>query len=414
MPTDQFLVVGIGASAGGIRACESFFAHVAPDSGAAYVVILHLSPDHDSQLAEVLQRSAPIPVMQVTERVRVAPDHVYVIAPNQSLSMDDGFLTVSPVLRVEDRRAPVDTFFRTLGAARGSRAVCVVLSGTGADGSMGLKRVKEHGGICLVQRPDEAQFADMPNNAIASGLVDAVVSTTEMGSRILAYSTTLDRIQLPPDAPVAGGDDDAPLREIFAQLRVRTGHDFSNYKRGTVFRRLERRMGIHQVQGLAEYAALLRDHPGETQALLKDLLISVTNFFRDCDAWEALERAVIPAILQGKADSDAGVRVWVAGCATGEEAYSVAMLLSEHLETTAPRRPFQVFASDLDERAIAVAREGVYTLNDAADVSPARLRRFFAQEGDRYRIRKDLREHVLFARHNVLKDPPFSHIDLVC
>lgn len=414
MPATEFLVVGIGASAGGIHACESFFKHVASDSGAAYVVILHLSPDHESRLAEVLQRSASIPVMQVTERIRVAPDHVYVISPNQSLSMEDGFLTVLPIVRVEDRRAPVDTFFRTLAAARRSRAVCIVLSGTGADGSMGLKRVKEHGGICLVQHPGEAEFADMPNNAIASGLVDAVISATEMPARILAYRTTVERIHLPVDATVPGGDDDTPLREIFAQLRVRTGHDFSNYKRGTVLRRLERRMGVHQVQTLTEYAAIVRDHPGETDALLKDLLISVTNFFRDCDAWEALERDVIPAIVQTKAGGDAPLRVWVAGCATGEEAYSVAMLLDEQVEGMARRIPFQVFASDLDERAISIAREGVYTLNDAADVSPARLRRFFAQEGDRYAIRKDLREKVLFARHNLLKDPPFSHVDLVC
>lgn len=414
MASDDFLVVGIGASAGGIHACEAFFKHVAANSGAAYVVILHLSPDHESRLADVLQRSATIPVMQVTERTRVAPNHVYVIPPNQSLSMDDGFLTVSPILRVEDRRAPIDTFFRTLGAARRSRAVCVVLSGTGADGSMGLKRVKEHGGICLVQRPTEAEFADMPNHAVATGLIDAVISATEMPARIVAYRTTVDGIHLPADATVLGGDDDAPLREIFAQLRVRTGHDFSNYKRGTVLRRLERRMGVHQVPTLAEYAAIVRDHPGETDALLKDLLISVTNFFRDCDAWEALERDVLPAILQDTTGAEQAVRVWVAGCATGEEAYSVAMLLEEQVEKTSPRLPFQVFASDLDERAVTIAREGVYTLNDAADVSPARLRRFFTQEGDRYRVRKDLREHVLFARHNVLKDPPFSHLDLVC
>lgn len=414
MPTDDFLVVGIGASAGGIHACESFFTHVAPDSGAAYVVILHLSPDHESQLAEVLQRSTAIPVMQVTERVRVAPNHVYVIPPNQSLSMDDGFLTLSPIMRVEDRRAPVDTFFRALGEARRSRAVCIVLSGTGADGSMGLKRLKEHGGICLVQHPAEAEFADMPSNAIATGLVDAVISATEMPARILAYRTTVDRIHLPTDAAVPGGDDDAPLREIFAQLRVRTGHDFSNYKRGTVLRRLERRMGVHQVQTLAEYAAIVRDHPGETDALLKDLLISVTNFFRDCEAWEALERDVVPSLVQGKTGTEDTVRVWVAGCATGEEAYSVAMLLDEQVEKMAQPLAFQVFASDLDDRAVGIAREGAYTLNDAADVSPPRLRRFFSQEGERYRVRKDLREHVLFARHNVLKDPPFSHVDLVC
>jgi two-component system CheB/CheR fusion protein len=410
--TDDFLVVGLGASAGGIVACESFFKHVPPDSGAAYVVILHLSPDHDSRLAEVLQRSAAIPVMQVTERVRVAPNHVYVIPPNRSLSMDDGHLSLAPAATVEDRRAPVDTFFRTLGGTRHSRAVCIVLSGTGADGSMGLKRLKEHGGICLAQDPAEAEFADMPRNAIATGLVDAILSAADMPSRIMAYRNTVDHIHLP--GAVSGADDDAPLREIFAQLRVRTGHDFSNYKRGTVLRRIERRMGVHQVQTLPEYAAIVREEPGEADALLKDLLISVTNFFRDREAWASLEQKVLPAIFTARAEDGQAVRVWVAGCATGEEAYSVAMLLQEQAERTAPRLPFQVFASDLDERAIGAAREGVYTLNDAADVSPERLRQFFVDEGNVYRVRKELRENVLFARHNVLKDPPFSHLDLVC
>ena len=414
MENDDFLVVGIGASAGGVDACESFFRHVAHDSGAAYVVIVHLSPTHESHLAEVLQRSACIPVRQVTERVKVIPNHVYVIPPNQSLSMDDGYLALSPLLNVEDRRAPVDTFFRTLGTSRRSRSVCIVLSGTGADGSMGLKSVKESGGVCFVQRPDEAQFGDMPNNAIATGLVDAVLSTAEMPERIDAYQTTVEGIYLPLDAPVPGGDDDASLREIFAQLRVRTGHDFSNYKRGTVLRRLERRMGVHRVRTLADYAVVARDHAGELDALVKDLLISVTNFFRDRSAWETLNRVVVPAIAKGKAETGEPLRVWVAGCATGEEAYSVAMLIDEHTERTGQRLAVQVFATDLDDRAIAAARQGAYTLNDAADVPEERLRRFFVKEGGVYTVRADLREKVLFARHNILKDPPFSHVDLAC
>lgn len=414
MPTGEFLIVGIGASAGGIRACEAFFKEVPADSSAAYVVILHLSPDHESDLAEVLQRVSAIPVTQVTTRTRVEPNHVYVISPNQNLSLDDGFLNPSPMVDADDRRAPVDMFFRALGSARGSGSACVVLSGTGADGSMGLKRLKESGGICLVQAPTEAQFADMPTNAIATGLVDAVLPVRDMPAWIIAYRSTVDRIPLPAETTAPGGDDDASLREIFAQLRVRTGHDFSNYKRGTVLRRLERRMGVHEVESLAAYAAIVRDRPEETEALLKDLLISVTSFFRDPDVWQAVEREVVPAIFHSERGSDETVRVWVAGCATGEEAYSVAMLLQEHVERASPHVAFQVFATDLDEQAVAVARAGVYTLNDAADLSEERLRRFFTKDGERYRVRKDLREKVLFARHNVLKDPPFSRLDFVC
>ena len=408
----DFLVVGLGGSAGAIAAFKEFFRHVPPRSGMAYVVILHLSPEYESQLAEVLQQATGMPVEQVTGPVRVEPDRVYVIPPNKSLAMRDGMLTLSDVTGFEERRAPVDIFFRTLAESHGARAVSVILSGTGANGSMGMKRVKENGGLVLAQEPSEAEFSEMPRNSIATGLVDQVLPVAAMPAKIIAYREQLDAPGLSSEADERAGGDERALVEIFTTLRLRTGHDFSGYKLGTVLRRVARRMSVHELPDMPAYARLMREHGEEGQALLKDLLISVTNFFRDPEAFRALEEKVIPRLFEGKEEGEQ-VRVWVAGCATGEEAYSVAMLLAEH----AARMPFppaiQVFASDLDEQAVAHARAGYYTLNDVADVSPERLRQFFTGDGEGYRVRRDLRERVLFARHNITKDPPFSHLDLV-
>jgi two-component system CheB/CheR fusion protein len=405
-------VVGIGASAGGIQATRRFFEAVPPDTGLAFVVILHLSPDHDSQLAQVLQLSANLPVTQVLDPVEVQPNHVYVISPNRSLSVRDGHLTVAEITRVEERRAPVDIFFRTLADSHGSHAACVVLSGTGANGSMGLKRVKEQGGLCVVQDPDEAEYDDMPRHSIATGLVDHILPVREMPARILAYRDSLTAVRVPEDTLDADSSDTQALRDVFSLLRSRTGHDFSNYKRATVSRRIARRMVVHGLTALSAYAQLVREQPDEAPALLKDLLISVTNFFRDREAFETLERDVIPRLFEGKGEEDR-IRVWVPGCATGEEAYSIAMLLAEHAASGPGHPGIIIFATDIDASAVAVAREGLYTLNDAADVSPERLRRFFSREGDAYQVRKELREMVLFAQQNILKDPPFSHLDLV-
>jgi two-component system CheB/CheR fusion protein len=409
---EDFLIVGLGASAGGIHALKEFFAQVPAESGMAYVVILHLSPDHDSKLAEVLQLTAAIPVTQVQDRVRVVPDHVYVISPNRSLKMEDGHLALSKISRIEERRAPVDIFFRTLAESHHSRAVSVVLSGTGADGSMGMKRVKEYGGICIAQEPLEAEHSDMPRNAIATGLVDYVLPVSSIPSKITAYKEHLGSIRIPVEAHERPEADDLALREIFTQLRVRTGHDFSNYKRSTVLRRIERRISVQQLPDVSAYARYFREQPDETRALLKDLLISVTNFFRDPKPFVSLEQKIIPRLFENKGATDK-VRVWVAGCATGEEAYSMAMLLSEYVAESHSMPGIQVFATDIDEWAINKAREGFYTLNDAADVSPERLRRFFIQETAGYRVRQELREMVLFAAHSVIKDPPFSHLDLI-
>jgi two-component system CheB/CheR fusion protein len=411
---DKFLVVGIGASAGGVGALKTFFENVKPDSGNAYVVILHLSPDYDSQLAKVLQNVSPIPVEQVKDkRTNVKPDHVYVIPPNRGLEITDGHLETVPMPDHTERRAPVDLFFRTLAESRGARAVSVVLTGTGPNGSMGIKRVKEMGGIVVVQDPDEAEYKDMPRNSIATGLVDYVLPVAEIPNKIAEYKERLVGTQA-----LAGNEEsridesENALAELFVLMRTRTGHDFSSYKRATVLRRIERRMNVHGKKTLAEYLKFLKGDRAEAQALLKDLLISVTNFFRDKPAFEALERDVLPKMFAKRTAKDA-VRIWVAGCATGEEAYSFAILCAEQTDDRVDVPAIQIFATDIDEAAIAHARSALYTESDVADVSPERLQHFFQKEGSNYRVRREIRETVLFAVHNVTKDPPFSKLDLV-
>lgn len=395
---DNLVVVGIGASAGGIKAIKEFLAHVPADSGMAFVVVLHLSPEHESHLAEILSASSVVPVTQVTESIAVAPNHVYVIPPDRTLSMVDGHLALSARTRVEERRAPIDFFFRTLGKTRQSRAVGVVLSGTGADGSMGLKGIKEDGGICFAQDPDDADYGDMPRNSIATGIIDHVLPARKIPAKILAYLQHLGKARVPGESPADVAVDEQALRDIFIQIRVRTSHDFSNYKRPTMLRRITRRMAVNEVTELSAYAEIVRKRPAELQALLKDLLISVTHFFRDAQAFDVLEARIVPQLFHGKTDDDQ-VRVWVAGCATGEEAYSLGMLLMEHAAGLTAPPAVQIFATDLDPASIAIARQGLYTINDAADVSPERLRRFFTKEGDAYRVRQDLRESILFSHH---------------
>src|SRR5262245_26602837 len=410
-PGQKLLVVGLGASAGGIEALRSFFSHVPAERGAAYVVILHLSPDHDSKLAEVLQTTASISVTQVTHPVRVEAEHVYVVPPNRRLEIVDGLLTLSAMTQREHRRSPVDVFFWALADANGSRSVGIVLSGTGPNGSACLKRVKEYGGLTIAQAPEEAGHAEMPSNAIATGQVDLVLRVAEMPARIIDYQKRLQLVETSP-ALIDPAEEPDALREILSLLRVRTGHDFANYKAGTLLRRLQRRLHVVGMSNLTSYARMIREQPQEAVMLMKDLLISVTHFFRDPEAFVILEQRVMPRLFDNK-NPDDQVRVWVPGCATGEEAYSIGMLLSEYSGGMIEPPHIQVFATDLDEDPIATAREGFYTDADVVDVPEKRLERFFHHEGTGYRIRRELREMILFAHHNVIKDPPFSHLDLI-
>jgi two-component system, chemotaxis family, CheB/CheR fusion protein len=410
----EFLTVGIGASAGGIKALKEFFAAMPADSGMAFAVILHLAPEHESLLPAVLQTNTAMPVRQVTETVKVEPNHVYVIPPNQQLALVEGEIRLVEPEPLSHKRAPIDLFFRTLAATHGRNSVCVILSGTGSDGTLGLKHVKEAGGLVLVQEPTEAEFDGMPNSAIATKLADWVLPVREMPAKISAFKQSLEKTKLPTDeealpAPELGAD---ALPAVLVLLKARTKHDFSNYKQPTLLRRIARRLQVHGCENISEYLELLRAQPDEAQTLLKNLLISVTNFFRDKEAFAALEREVVPQLFAGKTALDQ-VRVWCVGCATGEEAYSIAILLSEYAAQLADPPKIQVFASDIDTDAIAVAREGRYDESIALDVTPERLRCFFTHEGATYRVQKELRELVLFAPHNILHDPPFSQQDLV-
>ncbi|MBW8683092.1 PAS domain S-box protein [Chitinophaga rhizophila] len=409
---NNFLVAGIGAAEGGIEALEAFFQVTPVNAGIAYIVLLHSSPGHNSPLAAVLQRLTAMPVMQVTHRTAIRPDVVYVIPSDKNVEITDGYLTVTDNADIATQRAPVDVFLRSLANAYDGRSVCILLSGLGANGSMGLKRVKERGGAVFVQHPGEANFNEMPRHAIATGMVDEILYAREIPAKIINYRKASSILHIDDNADEQVHLDEQVLRSILTELRLHTGYDFTEYKEQTLLRRIGRRLPLHGLPDLPAYATFLRQHPDESNALLKDLLISVTNFFRDKRIFEELKTIILPKILDGKAHGD-GIRIWIAGCATGEEAYSIAMLCAD-LTADIPNPPkIQLFATDIDERAILAAREGFYTINDAADIPPDLLGRHFISEKDGYRVRSELREMILFASHNFLKDPPFSHIDLI-
>jgi len=407
----DFPIVGVGASAGGLKALQQFFQHMPDDSGMAFVVILHLSPTYESNAASLLQHFTAMPVVQVTEAVPVAPNRIYVIPPTKHLTMADGMVRLQEPGGSRERRAPIDLFFRTLADTHGRSAGGVVLSGSGADGANGLKRIKEHGGVALAQDPVEAEYPDMPRNAIATGLIDYVLPVAALPNALVEYWRGVENLRLPPESIPQLDDDKETLRQILALLRTRTNHDFSQYKRPTLLRRIGRRMQVNAASTLSSYLTILRTKPEEVQALLRDLLISVTNFFRDQEAWLALE-SMLPQIFAGKR-LDNQVRVWVAGCATGEEAYSIAILLYEYAAALDDSPSIQIFATDIDEDAIATARQGLYPETIAVDVLPERLARFFNSDHGRYRVKREIRDLVLFAVHNILRDPPFSRLDLI-
>ncbi len=403
-------LVGIGASAGGITALRSFFEAIPEETGIAFVVVMHLSPDRESQLAEVLQPFVKMPVRQVRARTPLEPDHVYVIPPDRAIEVTNGHLQLTEFEEPRGRRSPIDTFFRTVAEVHPD-GVGVLLSGSGTDGVAGLKAIKERGGIIMAQSPEEADYDTMPRSAVATGLVDFVLPARELGQRVVGLRAHGVPWSAPSAVGLEAGDTHA-LRAILTQLRTRTGHDFSGYKRSTVLRRIGRRMQVTSSLTLAEYLARLQHDTTEARALLKDLLISVTGFFRDPEAFEALETAVIPALFEAAAESGE-VRAWVAGCATGEEAYSIAMLLAEQADRMQSPLRIQVFATDLDEDAIEFARVGLYPDAVAADVSEERALRFLTREGAYVRVKKELRERILFSPHDLLRDPPFSRLGLV-
>jgi len=416
----RFPVVGLGGSAGSISALQAFFSRLPAEAGMAYVVVVHLSPEHESMLAAILQQHTSIPVVQVSGPVKLQPGHAYVIPPNKHLAMAGGILKAVEMSRPRGRLVTVDLFFRALAEAHGPAATAIVLSGGGGDGSVGLKRVKELGGLTIAQNPEEAEQGRMPRHAIATGMVDWILPVDQIPARLAQYQEAGRKLKLPPEKPSrrAGADatdaerDEAALQEILSFLKARTAHDFAAYKRATTLRRIARRMQVNGTGDLESYLAFLRTHPGETSALLQDLLISVTNFFRDTHAFEAFE-GMLPQLFKGKSSTE-NIRVWVPACATGEEAYTVAMLLCEHAAEIEAPPQIQIFATDIDKPGIQFAREGRYPEAIAADVSENRLQRFFIKESGSYRIRRDVREVILFAEHDLLGDAPFSRLDLIC
>jgi two-component system CheB/CheR fusion protein len=401
------LIVGIGASAGGVEALQAFFDALPAETGAAFVVVEHLDPQSHSELSSILAARTPMPVVQVERTEKLEPNHVYVIAPGRRLLISGEEISSADFGEPRGRRAPIDFFFRSL-AGEQSNGFAVILTGAGSDGTLGARALKEAGGVILVQDPDEAEYPSMPRAAIAAGAADFILPVRELAMRL----AEILRSKGITSRTGSGSFDEELVRRILADIRVRTGRDFTKYKRSTVTRRIARRMQVTRTDDLGHYYEFLRGHEDEAQALLGDLLISVTTFFRDSEAFEALKSQVMPRIFEGKGQADL-VRVWVPGCATGEEAYSIAIMLLEEAGRHAIRPAIQVFGSDLDTRALAIAREGIYPAAIEADVSEERLRRFFSREGDHYRVLRELRNIIVFATHDLLKDPPFSRIDLI-
>ncbi|MDO8310597.1 MAG: chemotaxis protein CheB [Sideroxyarcus sp.] len=404
--SNSFPVVGIGASAGGLEAFEVFFQHVSPVSGMAYVLVSHLDPSHASILTEILQRSTSIPVVEVQDQMKVQPDKVYVIPPNRDMAIFHGVLQLSVPEQARGLRMPIDAFLRSLAEDQGERAIGIILSGTGTDGTLGLRAILGAGGVSLVQQPESAKYDGMPESAINAGYATQVLPVEKMPEALMSGLRALSHTPTEPNT-VTGG-----INRILMQLRSATGHDFSQYKKSTIGRRIERRMSMHNIDSQEVYARYLREHPAESAKLFKELLINVTNFFRDPEAFDALKKDVLPLLLADKPE-DYVFRVWVAGCATGEEAYSIAILLCEYMDETHQGVKVLLYATDLDDDAIAVARAGVYPPNIAQDMSAERLRQFFVKEDAGYRVKKSIREMVVFAIQNVIKDPPFTRLDLL-
>jgi two-component system CheB/CheR fusion protein len=408
----SFPIVGIGASAGGLEALEQFLRHVPAGSGMAFVIVQHLDPTHKGIMSELLQRTTGMKVTQVKHRTTVRPDCVYVIPPNKDMSILHGVLHLLTPTAPRGLRLPIDFFFRSLAQDQQEHSLGVILSGMGSDGTLGLRAIKEKAGVVLVQEPTTAKFDSMPRSAIDAGLADIVGPVDELPGKILAY---LQRTPLVARTKVALEDKtQSALEKVLVLLRAHTGSDFSFYKRNTLYRRIDRRMGIHQINKMMGYVRYLQENSQELDLLFKELLIGVTNFFRDPAAWDQLRALAIPTLLASRAPGQA-LRAWVPGCSTGEEAYSLAIVLKEAVEELKPKGKFtiQIFATDLDRDAIDKARQGVFPANIAADVSEERLKRFFNKEERGYQVHKEIRDVVIFAPQNIIMEPPFTKLDIL-
>jgi two-component system CheB/CheR fusion protein len=409
--TALFPIVGIGASAGGLEAIEQFLEYVPENSGMAYIVVQHLDPTHKGMLPELLQRVSKMKVFQVKDRMVVRPNCVYVIPPNKTMSIRKGVLHLFQPIQARGQRLPIDFFLQSLADDRKDLGVGLILSGMGSDGSLGLRAIKEKNGIVMVQDPESAKFDSMPRNAINSVLVDIVAPPNEMLRRLTEF---LKHIPVLVTDEAIEIKDKSSLEKINLLLRTYTGNDFSLYKKNTMYRRIERRMNIHKIDKIASYVSFLNENPKEIEILFKELLIGVTSFFRDAAVWEKMKETIIPAIIS-KLEPGSILRAWVPGCSTGEEAYSLAIVFKEAIEKINPHGGFslQIFATDLDNDAIDIARKGIFPASISEDVSPERLKRFFLKTGDGYFINTEIREKIVFAQHNVIMHPPFTKIEIL-
>ena len=411
----DFPIVGIGASAGGLAAFEKFFSAMPAksESGMAFVLVQHLSPDHKSILTELVKRYTPMQVYEVEDGMKVEPNCTYIIPPNRDMAILNGVLRLLEPNAPRGVRLPIDFFFRSLAQDQHERAICIVLSGTGTDGTLGVRAVKGEGGIVLVQSPESTSYDGMPRSAIATGLVDDILPPADMPARLIAYvSHAFGRRTIHVAPPTPKLED--TLQKICILIRAQTGHDFSQYKQNTLIRRVERRMALAQLEQMDDYLRYLQNSTVELEALFRDMLIGVTSFFRDPEAFQVLETQVIPRLFNNK-PIGADIRVWVCGCSTGEEAYSLAILVQEQMETLKLTFKVQIFATDIDQQAIEQARSGVFPGSIAADITPERLARFFAldEDSNTYRVQKSVRDLLVFSEQNVIKDPPFSKLDLI-
>lgn len=407
---EGFPIIGIGASAGGLEAFEQFFRNVPPACGMAFILVPHLDPGHASMLTEILQRSTAMPVLEAQDQMSMAPDHVYVIPPNRDMAIFHGALQLSVPETPRGQRMAIDFFLRSLAEDQGENAIGVILSGTGTDGTLGLRAIQGVGGVSFVQDPSTAKYEGMPASAVRSGLATYVLPAEKIPEQLTIYVKTLFRNRARPRPSAQPGK--SAMNRIMQVIRSRTGHDFALYKQSTIHRRIERRMTVHNLEDTDTYARYLQEHPDEVHHLFKELLINVTSFFRDPEAFSVLKTDVLPKLFENKPENYV-FRVWAPGCATGEEAYSIAIILREFMDELKQEFKVQIYATDIDEDAVTAARAGVYPPNIAIDISPERLRRFFVKEEAGFRVKKDIREMVIFATQNVIKDPPFTRLDLL-
>lgn len=406
-----FPVIGIGASAGGLEAFEQFFRNMPPENGMTFVLVPHLDPSHASILTDILQRVTVMPVIEAEDQIMLKPNHVYVIPPNRDMSIFQGALYLNVPEAPRGQRMPIDFFLRSLAEEQGENSIGVILSGTGTDGTLGLRSILGAGGVSFLQEPSSAKYDGMPVSAIQSGLATYILPVEKMPDKLMSYVKTIMGTKAKP-APTAPVETTSSINKIMMIIRSKTGHDFSLYKQSTIKRRIERRMTVHNIDDKAVYARYLHEHPDEVNSLFRELLINVTSFFRDPEAFAILENDILPKLFENKPE-DYTFRVWSPGCATGEEPYSIAMILREYMDEVKQEFKVQIYATDIDDQAIAEARSGLYPSNIGIDITKERLRRFFIKEETGYRIKKEIREMVIFATQNVIKDPPFTKLDLL-